>query len=243
MKVGILGLGEVGGALASLYESMKIHTIKKDIDDDDVKFKDISILNICIPYSKKFKNIVLCEILSCNPKLTIIHSTVPIGTTAQIKKVLTHHIVHSPVIGSHPFLVESLETFVKHIGSSDEKAIKLTEDHYNKLKIKYKSFDSYEATETAKLLCTTYYGLCIAWHDQMKSICDEYNIDFSIIKEWNQNYNEGYNKLGLSMYNRPILNPPKDKKIGGHCIISNAKLLESTNPTKLVKEILKYDSN
>ena len=241
MRVGILGIGEVGSALNSLYESKNIHTIKKDIKSNII-FKDISVLNICIPYSKKFIDIVLAEILECNPKLTIIHSTVPIGTTAQIKKVLTHHIVHSPVIGSHPFLVESLETFVKHIGSNDEKAIKLAEDHYEKLKIKYKSFASFEATEAAKLLCTTYYGLCIAWHDHMKSICDEHGINFSVIKEWNDNYNEGYKKLDLSMYNRPILNPPENKKIGGHCIIPNAKLLESTNSSKLLKEILKYDN-
>jgi UDP-glucose 6-dehydrogenase len=241
MRIGILGVGEIGKALHSLYEKHGIESIKKDINSK-VNFSDLTVLNVCIPYSKKFENIVTNQIIDSSARLTIIHSTVPIGTTRNIKSILTHHVVHSPVIGSHPFLRESLETFTKFIGSPDHKAIKLTEEHYDKLKLNYKSFDSYESAETAKLLCTSYYGLCIAWHDYMNSVCKDNNIDFSVIKEWNKNYNEGYKKLNCSKYNRPILEPPQDHKIGGHCVIPNAKLLIKTNPNIILKEILKYDS-
>jgi hypothetical protein len=241
MRVGILGVGEIGKALHSLYEKHGIQSIKKDINSK-IDFSDLTVLNICIPYSKKFENIITNQIVESSAKLTIIHSTIPIGTTRSIKSILSHHIVHSPIIGSHPFLKESLETFTKFIGSPDTKAIKLTEEHYNKIKIKYKSFDSFESTETAKLLCTSYYGMCIAWHDYMKSVCDENLIDFSVIKHWNEIYNEGYKKLNASKYNRPILDPPKNHKIGGHCVIPNAKLLNKTNPNKFLKELLKYDS-
>jgi len=238
MKIGILGIGEIGKALHSLYEKHGIQSIKKDVNTK-VDFNNLTVLNICIPYSKKFENIVINQIIESSAKLTIIHSTIPIGTTRNIKSILSHHIVHSPVIGSHPFLKESLETFTKFIGSPDPKAIKLTKDHYDKIKIDYQIFDSFESTEAAKLLCTSYYGICIAWHDYMKSVCEQNSLDFSIIKDWNMAYNDGYAKLNYSKYNRPILDPPKNK-IGGHCVIPNAELLNTTNPSKLLQEILKF---
>lgn len=237
MKVGILGHGEIGKALHELYKDAKIVPIIRDLKHKK-PFDNLNVLNICIPYSNDFGIIVQNKILETNAKLTIIHSTVPIGTTKNIKKNLTHHIIHSPVIGSHPFIKKSLTTFIKFIGSSDHKAIRLAQQHYKLLGIKNKVINSSDSTEAAKLLCTTYYGLCIAWHDYMKFICDEHEIDFSIIKEWNNNYNEGYKKLKLSKYNRPILDHPNGK-IGGHCVIPNAELLNKQHPNNIIKEILK----
>jgi UDP-glucose 6-dehydrogenase len=239
MKVAILGMGEVGRALCELYKENKIIPITKDIKDK-TKFKNISVLNICIPYNKNFIKNVSKEILNSNSKLTIIHSTVSIGTTEKIKKLTSKNIVHSPIIGSHPFLKDSLKKFTKYIGSSDKESIRLTKTHYNKLRLKYKTISSSKATEIAKLLCTSYYGLCIIWHDYMNDICKKNNIDFSFIKEWNDNYNIGYKEFNLSKYNRPVLDSPKSKKIGGHCVIPNAKLLNGKHPNILIKEILKF---
>jgi UDP-N-acetyl-D-mannosaminuronate dehydrogenase len=238
MKVGILGMGEVGKSLFSLYIDNGITPLKKDIKNKK-EMGSLSILNICIPYNKNFIQNVVNEISKTNPELIIIHSTVPVGTTAKIKLSPNQYLVHSPVIGYHPELKKCFKIFVKHIGSPDKKALKITKKHYRKLGIKYQSYDSYESTEIAKLLCTTYYGLCITWHSYMKSVCDHNNIDFSIIKQWNKHYNEGYKKLNLSKFNRPILEAPKNKKIGGHCIITNAKMLNMDFPNNLIKEILK----
>jgi len=71
MKVGILGYGEVGKAIAKFYNNPKI----KDIDRDD-GLKGVDILHVCIPYSDKFADIVKKEIKNIKPKLTMIHSTV-----------------------------------------------------------------------------------------------------------------------------------------------------------------------
>ena len=43
---------------------------------------------------------------------------------------------------------------------------------------------------------------------------------------WNNNYNEGYQDLGFPEFTRPNLIPIMTK-IGGHCILSNAKILDS----------------
>lgn len=239
MKNIILGVGEVGKALYSLYKEKQIKVIKKDLNDKK-NINNVSILNICIPYTNDFLKIVVNEINKLNPKLTIIHSTVPIGTSKKIQKETKAHIVHSPVVGSHPFLKKSLKTFVKYIGTDDLTAYLIAKEHFKKLGIKHQFVESFNATEAAKLLCTSYYGLCIAWHDYINQICKANNINFSFIKEWNENYNKGYVKNNGKKYNRPVLDPPLDHKIGGHCVIPNAELLYKHFPNPLLQQILTF---
>jgi UDP-N-acetyl-D-mannosaminuronate dehydrogenase len=235
MNIEIFGVGEVGSALLCLYKEQKLKVFVKDIDID--KSSDsIDVLNVCIPYNKFFIKNVIKEINQKKPKLTIIHSTIPIGTSKKIKQKINSHLVHSPVIGSHPFLKKSLKTFVKYIGSDDKNSLNLAKKHFQKLKIKTKCIKSFEFTEMAKLFCTSYYGLCIAWHHYMYNICKQNNIDFSLIKEWNKNYNKGYKN---TKYVRPVLDAPENGKIGGHCIIPNAFLLNDQYPDDILNQILK----
>ena len=94
-----------------------------------------------------------------------------------------------------------------------------------------------KTTELSKLADTTYYGLCIAFTSDMKKLCDEHNLDFmEVMTKYNNTYNEGYTKLGKLNVVRPVLYPTD--KIGGHCVIPNAKLLPRT---KLIDGLLDYE--
>lgn len=230
-KIGILGYGEVGQAMAKFYKSPKI----KDLDRDD-GLKDIEILHVCIPYSEKFISIIKKEIKKIKPKLTIIHSTVAVGTT----KKLGGRIVHSPVRGLHPNLHQAIKTFVKYIGADDEKIALMAQKHLEGLGIKTKILMPSTTTELGKLLDTTYYGLCIAFHGEVKKMCDQLKLDFEkVATDFNQTYNEGYKKLGLENVIRPVLHAP-NPSIGGHCIIQNAKILKKYFPNPILDLILKY---
>ena len=71
----------------------------------------------------------------------------------------------------------------------------------------------------------------------MKKLCDEHNLDFmEVMTKYNNTYNEGYTKLGKLNVVRPVLYPTD--KIGGHCVIPNAKLLPRT---KLIDGLLDYE--
>ena len=100
--------------------------------------------------------------------------------------------------------------------------------HYEELGIDYCLEENSDSTELAKLLSTTYYGLCIAWHGEMKKMCDKYNVRFDVIDEWTKTYNSGYKELGMPHVVRPALYPPKNG-IGGHCIVSNVEILLNDN--------------
>jgi UDP-N-acetyl-D-mannosaminuronate dehydrogenase len=240
-NIGILGYGEIGKSLFSLYKENNIIPYIKDLNIN--QFNKIDILNVCIPYDKNFVIIISEEINKLNPKLIIVHSTVPIGTIRKIEKNISNKnkIVHSPVRGNHPKLKKSLKVFIKYIGSNDKKGASLTKKHFKLLGIKSNTLKSSEHTEAFKLFCTSYYGLCILWHNEMKKICDKFDLNFNLIKKWNESYNQGYFNLKQKKFNRPILDYPKNNKIGGHCIISNAKILDNHFNSNIIKEILKYE--
>lgn len=230
-KIGILGYGEIGRAIAKFYKNPKIKDLKRDDG-----LEGAEILHICIPWSDKFVDIVKKEIKKINPKLTIIHSTVAPGTT----KKLGGMIVHSPVRGVHPKLHEGIKTFVKYIGADDKKAGELAKKHLISLGIKTEVFYSSTTTELGKILDTTYYGVIIAWHKEMKYICEKLEVDFEkSVTDFNKTYNEGYAKLGKKNVIRPVLYVDS-KPIGGHCVVPNAKMLNKYSKSKAIDLILKY---
>ncbi|UZE93494.1 MAG: hypothetical protein IB617_01520 [Candidatus Nealsonbacteria bacterium] len=238
-SVGILGYGEAGRAIAKFYKNPKI----KDLNRDD-GLEGVEILHICIPYSNNFIKIARKEIKKIEPKLTIIHSTVAPFTTKKIiqglPKEIGKMVVHSPIRGIHSHLYKGIKTFVKYIGADYKKAGQLAKKHLGGLGIKTKLFQSSVITEMGKLLSTSYYGLCIAWHGEMKRFCDKAGVDFEeAVTDFNKTYNEGYKKLRRSNVLRPVLYPPQ-KGINGHCIIPNAEILKKYYKSKVFDLILGY---
>ncbi|MDD5145714.1 MAG: hypothetical protein PHF44_02640 [Candidatus Pacebacteria bacterium] len=230
-KIGILGFGEVGKAISKFYKNPKIKDLKRNDN-----LAGVEILNICLPWSGNFVKIAKEEIRKIKPELTIIHSTVAPGTT----KNIGGNIVHSPIRGVHPNLFEGIKTFVKYIGADKKEAAEMAERHFNSLGIKTKVFFPSVTTEIGKLLDTTYYGLCIAWHGEMKKICDKFGIDFEkAVTDFNKTYNEGYKKMGKKNVIRPVLYPPKGG-IGGHCVIQNAEILKKYFKSNFVDFVLNY---
>ena len=239
MKIGIVGHGHVGQAVAKLYsetdttktwfsfDKILIYDPYQGMMDD---ISDVDILNVCIPYTKDFVSVV-SDLPTAN-WYTVIHSTVPVGTTEKFG----HKFLHSPVRGVHPNLYEGLKTFVKFIGG-DEQLAQAYSGHLKTLGIETHICKDAKTTELSKLADTTYYGLCIAFTSDMKKLCDEYDLDFmEVMTKYNNTYNEGYKKLGKPNVVRPVLYPTD--KIGGHCIIPNAKLLPRT---KLIDGLLDYE--
>ncbi len=231
-KVGILGYGEVGKAISKFYKNPKIKDLKRNDG-----LEGVDILNICIPWNENFIKVVKKEIKVIKPRITIIHSTVAPGTT----KRLGGMTVHSPVRGVHPNLYKGIKTFVKYIGADDKKAGQLARRHLESLGIKTKIFYPSLTTEIGKILSTTYYGLCIAWHGEMEKICDKFGVDFEkAVTDFNRTYNEGYKKLGMDNVVRPVLYPPHNG-IGGHCVTPNTKILKRYFKSQAIDLILKYE--
>lgn len=242
-KIGILGYGQIGKAIGSFYDDPYI----QDLDGTDfTPGIDLDVLHVCIPYSGNLHGTVLRVIKEFAPNaLVFIHSTVAVGTTKMLGEEHPR-IVHAPIRGVHPNLKRGIETFPMYIGSDNPAAAREAAAHIESLSeegtIRAVLLQKSATSELLKLLDTTYYGVCIAFHDYAAKLCEKEGVNFDMVMtEANRSYNDGYSKLGKANVNRPILTPPDGGKIGGHCVIPNAQILEDLyGQDPLLSSILRH---
>lgn len=229
--IGIMGYGEVGKAIGSFYKKPFIKDILHD-NFDAVPEGGLDVLHVCVPppSSKPGDFARLLEpVIQKYAKnaLVFIHSSVPVGTTEMLGHSAHHRfIVHAPIRGVHPALAVGIKTFPMYIGADFAGAGRLAAEHVESLGITPAIVSQSRTTELAKLLDTTYYGLCIAFHSYADTLCQKNKLNFDrVMGDMNTSYNEGYTKLGKKNVVRPVLYAPEDGKIGGHCVIPNAHIL------------------
>lgn len=225
MKSLIIGMGEVGQAL---YNVLKVEPKGLELDvwgydpfesywEEPPSQWQADILHICFPYSEKFINEVRSYQEKYKPRYTVIHSTVPTGTSKLCSAV------HSPIRGLHPNLTEGIRTFVKFLGGEHASDIA---DYFRRAGLRVCIVDKAETTEAFKLFDTEYYRTCIEFAQRVKKYCDEHGLSFhEVYTLGNQTYNEGYTELGHPEFVRPVLQPIM-KEIGGHCVLPNKELIK-----------------
>ena len=228
MRTLIVGGGEVGGALARILQNYyPVDVIDKRMTSATASNAGgYEIMHICFPFSPEFEAEFVRYRQQYQPRFIVIHSTVPPGTSRRLGAI------HSPVIGIHPHMDESLTTFVKYLGG--EMASEVA-DYFRRAGIKVYLFNAPETTETMKILDTTFYGICVEYTKEVKRVCDKFGIPFEAWTLWTQNYNDGYEALGHPEFVRPNLVPIM-KKVGGHCVLPNADYID-TRFTRLLREL------
>lgn len=232
----IIGAGDVGNALALvLKKNHKIFVVDKRIKEKHLD-KKFSIMHICFPFDKSFINSCQEYIRVYKPSLTIINSTVAVGTTEEIAKKTRTAVVHSPVIGDHNNLYEGIKNFTKTIGATDKRWGQKATRHFHKAGLKTKTFNSPKITELGKVLLTTQFALNIAFHQEMERVCKKYGVDFSkTATDFKIIFNNGYSKIRPNVV-MPNLFPGK---IGGSCLMQNIRILEKQYRSDFFKAIQK----
>ena len=209
-------MGEVGKALFDILDDAYTGEIDS-LDVGGLQHGTYDILHICFPYSDKFIESVKTYQSQYEPKYTVIHSTVPVGTSRACGAL------HSPIRGLHPDLTEGIRTFPKFIGGD---RASLVADYFRRAGLKVILCDRQETTELGKLLDTEYYRACIDFTKKAKELADKHGVPFhEAYTLFNMTYNEGYTELGHSEYVRPVLQPIMTE-IGGHCVMPNKILIE-----------------
>jgi hypothetical protein len=224
----IVGInGEVGtGLLKVLCKKTNVWGIdKKEFPPYPDSF---DLMHICIPYYKAnhFEYCVKEYQKRFKPKLTIVHSTVPLGTCDKLK------VIHSPIRGVHPSLDKGIKTFVKYFGGKDAMKAALMFKKYGCLVL---STSKTRDTEALKILDTTYYGWNIIFMKEVYRYCKKNKLNFELVyRHANWSYNMGYRKLGRGEVVRPYLIYIKGP-IGGHCVGNNLELIKDFDPARIIK--------
>jgi UDP-N-acetyl-D-mannosaminuronate dehydrogenase len=224
-KVVVVGLGEVGKPLFEILSEYH-KTIGVDITPPAEHPKDVDVLHICFPFEiKDFVGEVVRYIDLFKPALTIINSTVGVGTTRAVAERTGAALVNSPVRGKHVRMREELRKYVKFVGAIDPDDARRAAEHFESVGMKTRILSAPEATELAKLTETTYFGVLIAWAQAIERYCD-----FS---------GQAYDEI-ISFYDEIKFFPPVKffpGIIGGHCVMPNIEILSKYHPSVILDAI------
>jgi len=221
LKVVVVGSnGEVGKAICSLVEE-KHDLFRVDLlfDRKSAPSYRFDVMHVNIPFSDDFVDIVVDYIKLFKPKLVLIESTVPVGTTFKVMASTKYgSVAHSPIRGVHSRMLQDLKRYVKFIGPTTESAGIQANTYYKSLGLKCCVCEDSKQTELFKLLNTSYYGILCAWSWHMWRICQMFGVDYDGMKEFIKTTN--------AFVPRPVMYPPLGG-FGGHCVLENALLLQS----------------
>ena len=235
-KILIIGLGEVGRPLYEILSEKFVDVYGYDSDRSktihELKAipKPIEIMHIAYPYTGgEFIDSTINYIRSFNPRLVIIHSSIPPRTTRLIQSKTNSIIAYSPVRGKHPNLKEHLRFWTKWISAVNQAGIELAKRHLEEAGFKVKVAKDPESLELAKLWETIYRAAMIACWQEIHRISKDLGADIKVIAEFIQEVHE---VLG----DRPLYYPDV---IGGHCLIPNTRILAEIVDSDLLSFILK----
>jgi UDP-N-acetyl-D-mannosaminuronate dehydrogenase len=221
----IVGLGEVGKPLFELI-SMHHHTIGVDISPPIGGIEQVEVLHLCYPFQiKDFIGESVRYIELFQPKLTIVNSTVAVGTTRLIAERSGTPVVNSPVRGKHAHMLDELCKYTKFVGAIDPAAGRQAAEHFKSIGLKTRNLSSPEATELAKLTETTYFGLMIAWAQEIERYCDQSGTNYEEI---------------VSFYDEIEFFPSVKYfpgVIGGHCVMPNIEILRQFDQSVILEAI------
>jgi len=221
----VVGLGEVGKPLLELA-SKHYTAIGVDILPPPEQIVKIDFLHICYPFEiNNFVAETARYIELFKPTLTIINSTVGIGTTRAIAERTSAAVAHSPVRGKHVRMLDELRTYTKFVGAMDPASGQRAAEHFESMGLKTKILSAPEATELAKLSETTYFGLLIAWAQEVERYCDRVS----------QSYEEVVSFYEEISYFPAVKFFPGI--IGGHCVMPNIEILRKSDDSAILKAI------
>lgn len=209
----VIGLGQVGTGVQKVLEC--------DGHDPNNGIKaegQYDVIHICFSYSNSFVQAVKDYKDVFGAKYVVIHSTVPVGTSAKCEAV------HSPIRGVHPHLEESIRVFVKYFGGENAE---IMANEFRAKGVNCVCTEKSETTELMKLVDTTTYGINILIEKEINRLSEIYDVPFDMVYHHaNETYNQGYLDMGMPQFHKyNIKHMPG--KIGGHCILPNVELFDS----------------
>lgn len=223
-----IGTGEIGRPLyeliAGVFNTLAIDPVEFPENEGVDAVADI--LHICIPGNlPNYDDIIEGYLNKYNATQVYLHGTVLPGTTKRLnEKFFTTIFVNSPVHGKHHGMQmkKDMLRFKKYVGFSKElpqPTVDKMVEHLRKIGFgKVVAIRGTENTEWLKILSTTYFGLVIAWAQEVERICDKFGLDYETVTD-------------IYKHQEDIIPPHFAGQIGGHCVLPNIEIIKSVFPS------------
>ena len=239
----VVGLGEIGRPIFEIMkgsgrfrvygfdiEEAKMREIGQSVEDFPGK---VDVMHVCIPCASqnKFVRVVTDYARRFKPKLVIIDSTVPPGTTFKIYGGFKGLVAHAPVFGTHrnlEYMMWEMKRWTKVVGGANAESAKAASNHLKKAGVKTKILSGPVETELTKLLETIYTAWMIVFFQEAHRISRHFDANLADIVG-------SIGEIHKVRLDRPVWFPGV---IGGHCLIPNTELLLSAYDSELLSLIL-----
>lgn len=223
----VIGLGEIGGPLLGILREAH-DAAGRDLEDR--LFEGVQVLHLCFPYTSDFVSSASRYVSLYEPGLVVVNSTVVPGTTREIQQKTGVEAVYSPVRGKHARMTDELRRYRKFVAGTSAPAVALAEEHFAAAGITTQRMSSPEALELAKLLETTYFGVLVAWAQEMDRFAETVDADYWEAVDF-------FEEIGFLP--RVGFQPGY---IGGHCVMPNLELLEQVRPSPFI-DVMRESNN
>lgn len=199
---------------------------------------DYDVMHVCIPFYSRgdFITDVSYYMKKYRSRRVIVYSSVlPLTCEA-----LGENVCHSPVEGRHPKLIDGFRTFKRFVSGREAEVVG---GWFRGWGLEVETFRECVVTELGKLLSTTRYGINILFAAEQDKLCGEYEVRYEdVVTAYQRMYNEGYKKLNEERFVQPLTVPPRGR-IGGHCVVPNAKLLTEVTDSEWIKKLSEWNNN
>ena len=186
----------------------------------------VEVLHICYPYEGEgFIEATIDYIREYRPELSVIHATVVPGTTCVVHERTASPVAYSPIRGKHARMEQDLLRYTKFVAGMTPAAESHAIEHLRRTGFKVRAAVSCEGLELAKLVETTYFGVLLAWSQEVERFCDALGVD----------YDEAMALAAEVDYFPSVVFQPG--YIGGHCVIPNTYLLEDVRRSPFIDVI------
>jgi UDP-N-acetyl-D-mannosaminuronate dehydrogenase len=223
----VVGLGEVGKPLFTILKKQGLEVVGIDIEPVCVE-RPVGIMHICLPFKDpgQFRSSVASYARKYRPQVIVVNSTVVPGTSRALEKEFGIPCVSSPIRGKHTKMVDDLFVYVKFVAGANPEATERVRAQFRAAGLQSETISTPETLELAKLLETTYFGLLIAWAQEMNRFAGSVNADY----------------LEVGKFFREISYLPgvlfQPGFIGGHCVLPNVGILQQRFQSEFLDAIM-----
>ena len=194
-KIGIIGVGMVGGALKKYYESENVRPFVYDKFKnlgslEEVNSADVIFIAVPTPYDEKtggfdlyYVRVAMAQIHG--GKIIIIKSTVLPGTTELLQKEFSQHkVLFSPEFLTEATALRDMFCPNRQIVGTTEKSADVGQEIMNLLpRAPFEKIIPAKEAEMVKYFGNTLYAVRVAFANQMYDLCGKIGIDYETVKE------------------------------------------------------------
>jgi UDP-N-acetyl-D-mannosaminuronate dehydrogenase len=225
----VAGLGEVGRPLLEIL-SRTYECVGVDLAPVHIT-RPCSVLHVCYPFQiPDFVGTTISYVEKYRPKLTIINSTLGLGTTRKVQDRVGVPVVYSPVRGKHAKMEQDMLYYTKFVGGIDAQATKIATEHFSRAGFNAGTFRTPEAGELSKLVETTWLGVLVGWAQEVERMAAECGASYDDVNA----FIKEITFLPSHVFPGPI---------GGHCVMPNIAILRGRFSSKLLDAIVESNEN